>query len=64
MSEKTQLYDDALHGLYNRICEFVRKYGGAPPASSDPDSLKLLYDYALVLNAEFNIIIKQKEGEK
>ena len=57
MSDKTQLYDDALRGL------FIRKYGGAPPASSDPDSLKLLSDYALVLNAVFNIIIKSKEGE-
>ena len=47
--------------LYRRIAEFVRRYGGTPPETTDPSSFALLSDFFLIIDAEIDFSVRPKQ---
>ena len=53
-----------LDEVYDKICWFVREYGGTPPGRNEPKSLAMMSDFAYAVGAEWDIAFRRKESTK
>jgi hypothetical protein len=53
-----------LDEVYDKICWFVREYGGTPPGRDDPKSLVMMSDFAYAIGAEWDITFRRKASEE